>query len=171
MRSASPEVLAVLEPIISSMGYEFVGAQYGQAESGLTLRVFIDVAPVSIASIDTAKSGAGLNDVEKGIVLDDCAAVSRQLSAVLDVEDVIEGAYALEVSSPGIDRPLFTAEQFTRFVGKQIRVKMNAMVLGRRKFKGELTAVEGQLALVEVDGEIYDLPIDDIESARLEVGP
>ncbi len=139
----------MLQPVIESMGYEFVGAQFGQAENGLTLRIFIDK--------------------QDGIVLDDCAAVSRQVSAALDVEDTIESAYLLEVSSPGIDRPLFTAEQFGQQVGQAIKVKMNVMVLGRRNFTGELLAVEDQLLVIDVDGQDYELPVADIESARLEV--
>ena len=102
-------------------------------------------------------------------MLDDCSAVSRQISAVLDVEDIIDAAYQLEVSSPGIDRPLFTPEHFRRYVGELVKVKMNVMVLGRRNFTGRLTAVEDELALVEVDGQVYDLPVDNMESARLEV--
>jgi len=148
MRRASPEVWSLLEPVIEAMGYEFVGAQYGQAENGLTLRVFIDK--------------------ENGVVLDDCSAVSRQISATLDVDDLIESAYMLEVSSPGIDRPLFTLAHFERHIGETVRLKMQVMMSGRRKFTGTLTKVVGELVSVEVDGQVYDLPLQSIESARLE---
>jgi len=148
MRRASSEVWSLLEPVIESMGYEFVGAQFGQAENGLTLRIFID------------KAG--------GVQLDDCSVVSKQVSAALDVEDLIDAAYMLEVSSPGIDRPLFTEQQFKSQVGKIVRIKMHSMMAGRRRFTGMLKAVEGELASVEVDGLVYDLPLHNIESARIE---
>lgn len=147
MRRAANEVWALLEPVIVSMGYEFVGAQFGQSESGPTLRVFIDQ--------------------EGGIVLEDCAAVSRQISAVLDVEDVIATAYALEVSSPGIDRPLFTVDQFKAHLGTMIRVKMNAQVGGRRNFKGTLISADVEEIVIEVDGIDYNLVIDEMESAQV----
>ena len=127
------------------MGYEFIGAEFGQAENGQTLRVYIDKS--------------------EGIVLDDCAVVSRQLNAVLDVEDTIKSAYQLEVSSPGIDRPLFTEEQFRDQLKEVIRVKMADGVDGRRNFKGELVAVNTGVVTVEVDGLDYELPLDDIDQA------
>lgn len=148
MRRASAEVWSLLQPVIEAMGYEFVGAQLGQAENGMTLRVYIDNA--------------------EGINLDDCSAVSRQVSAALDVDDLIDGAYMLEVSSPGLDRPLFTLAQYKQHVGQTVNIKLRELVSGRRRFTGLLTAVEEDLALVEIDGTVYDLPMDKIESARLE---
>ena len=99
--------------------------------------------------------------------MDDCAAVSRQLNAVLDVEDTIKSAYLLEVSSPGIDRPLFSEAQFAAQVGEQVRVRMADAVNGRRNFKGLLVAVDNACAVVEVDGLDYELPITDVEQAHL----
>lgn len=147
MRRAAQSVWDLLEPEIKGLGYEFVGAVFGQAENGMTLRVYIDK--------------------DDGIVLDDCAKVSRQVSALLDVEDVIDVAYLLEVSSPGMDRPLFTAEQFAREVGQNVRIKMTTMVSKRRKFTGELLAVEDDRVVIDIDDAQVTLKIDDIESAKL----
>ena len=121
MQRASPAIVEIVSPVVTGLGYEFIGAEFGQAENGETLRVYIDKG--------------------EGIVLEDCAAVSRQLNAVLDVEDTIKSAYQLEVSSPGVDRPLFTEEQFRDQLKEVIRVKMADGVDGRRNFKGELVAV------------------------------
>lgn len=145
MQRASPAIVEIVSPVVTGLGYEFIGAEFGQAENGQTLRVYIDKS--------------------EGIVLDDCAVVSRQLNAVLDVEDTIKSAYQLEVSSPGIDRPLFTEEQFRDQLKEVIRVKMADGVDGRRNFKGELVAVNTGVVTVEVDGLDYDLPLDDIDQA------
>lgn len=147
MRRVSPGIETVIEPVVSGLGYEYVGAQFGQAENGQTLRVFIDT--------------------ENGVVVEDCVAVSKQLSAVLDVEDTIKSAYQLEVSSPGIDRPLFTANQFTEQKNEVVKVKMAVAVDGRRNFKGRLVDVENDAAIVEVDGIDYALPVSDVEEAHL----
>lgn len=147
MQRASPQVVSVVEPVVTGLGYELVGAEFGQAENGQTLRVYIDKP--------------------EGIVMDDCAAVSRQLNAVLDVEDTIKSAYLLEVSSPGVDRPLFTEAHFSAQIGEQIRVRMADAVDGRRNFKGQLVAVENAHAVVEVDGIDYQLPVTDVEQAHL----
>ena len=147
MQRASAQVVNVIEPVVTGLGYELVGAEFGQAENGLTLRVYIDT--------------------DAGIVMEDCATVSRQLNAVLDVEDTIKSAYLLEVSSPGVDRPLFTEAQFAAQTGEEVRVRMADGVGGRRNFKGRLVAVKEGVATVEVDGIDYDLPIVDVEQAHV----
>lgn len=147
MRRVSAAIEAVIEPVVSGLGYEFVGAQFGQAENGQTLRVFIDTA--------------------EGISVDDCVAVSHQLSAVLDVEDTIKSAYQLEVSSPGIDRPLFTDAHFESQIGETVKAKMSVAVDGRRNFKGQLVQVNKDEAVIEVDGIDYTLPISDVEEAHV----
>ena len=153
MRRATKQICDMLEPVTRSMGYEFVGAELGQAENGMTLRVYIDV------------------DKAEGIQVEDCADVSRQLSALLDVEDPIAGEYCLEVSSPGIERPLFNEEQFSAEVGKMVKIKLlHPLVMEsgeRRNFKGTLKTVAAGLAEVEVDGVIFELDLNDVEQASL----
>ena len=133
---------------VEPMGYELVGVQYltGQP-GGNILRVYIDR--------------------EGGVQLDDCTAVSHQLSGVLDVEDPIPGNYNLEISSPGLDRPLFTPEHYARHAGKMVNIRLDASIGGRRKYKGKLLGIEGERVLVEVDGEVYPLDLEDIHEARL----
>lgn len=147
MQRASAQVVSVVEPVVSGLGYSLIGAEFGQAENGQTLRVYIDKP--------------------EGIVMEDCAKVSRQLNAVLDVEEPIKSAYLLEVSSPGVDRPLFTEAQFAEQIGEQVKVRMTDGVNGRRNFKGQLVAVNDALAVVEVDGIDYELPVSDVEQAHL----
>jgi len=132
------------------MGYELFGVELlsrGGSLGGAILRVYIDA--------------------EAGITLDDCAAVSHQLSGVLDVEDPIQGHYDLEVSSPGLDRPLFTVEHFERFPGQRAKVRLATKLEGRRHFEGRLAGVRGDRLCLEVDGVILELPLALIESARL----
>lgn len=100
-------------------------------------------------------------------MLDDCARVSHQVSGVLDVEDPIRENYTLEVSSPGLNRPLFTLKQFECFVGQRVKITMHQKLSGRRRFVGLLLDVQGRDVLLEVDGEAYTLPVDLIEKARL----
>lgn len=149
MRRASQAVVDVIRPVVTGLGYHFVGAEFGQAENGQTLRVYIDT------------------DKEAGILIEDCVAVSRQLDAVLDVEDPIQSAYQLEVSSPGVDRPLFDREQFRAVLGEEVRVRLMGGVGGRRNYKGTLVGVEDGSISVEVDGLDHELDLDDVEQAHL----
>lgn len=104
---------------------------------------------------------------ESGMTVDDCAAVSHTVSAILDVEDPISGAYTLEVSSPGIDRPLVRRRDFERFAGFEAKVEMHNAIDGRRRFRGRLAGVEGNtVRLTTKDGDAV-LPIDDIDQAKL----
>jgi ribosome maturation factor RimP len=130
------------------MGYELVGVEFLGGGGHGTLRVYIDR--------------------EDGVNLDDCGAISHQISGILDVEEPIKQAYDLEVSSPGIDRPMFKLADFERFAGKTARIKLTVGLLGRRNFKGELQGVvDSKLVIIEVDGELYDLPYADIDKANL----
>lgn len=147
MRRASTEIVELIEPVVSGLGYEFVGAEFGQTENGQTLRIYIDKP--------------------QGIVIDDCAIVSRQLNAVMDVEDAISSKYLLEVSSPGIDRPLFTPEHFAKNVDGLVKLKLLSGVDGRRNFKGKLISANCDEAVVEVDGLDYLIPLNDIAEAYL----
>lgn len=106
-------------------------------------------------------------DKEGGILVDDCEAVSRQASAILDVEDPISSEYTLEVSSPGMDRPLFTLEQFASHAGEQVKIKLRSPFEGRRNFQGLLRGVEEQDVVVQVDNQEFLLPIDSIDKANI----
>ncbi|MDX1348465.1 MAG: ribosome maturation factor RimP [Thiomicrorhabdus chilensis] len=138
---------SLLKPTIESMGFELWAVEYMPAGRHSTLRLFVDK--------------------ESGITVDDCADISRQVSAVLDVEDPIDAAYNLEVSSPGLDRPLIKPEHFKRYQGKTVRVRAATAILGRKKFKGPMTQVSDEGIVVEVDGELYEIPFDLIDKANL----
>ena len=138
----------LFEPVVESMGYELVGVEFLGAGAYGTLRVYIDR--------------------DSGVNLDDCAAISHQISGILDVEEPIKQAYDLEVSSPGIERPLFKLADFERYAGKTVRIKLAVGLLGRKNFKGELQGVaESKLVTIKVDGEVFDLPYADIAKANL----
>ncbi len=176
MRRAPDNIWDFLSPIVEGMNYRFVGASLGQGESGLTLRVYIDHGANKEKLIDEELIDVELEDGmakvpvmdRSGILVDDCAAVSRQVGAALDVEDLIAGEYCLEVSSPGVDRPLFSLVDFEEQVGNTIKLRLEvSTVTGRRNFKGTVISVEDGQLVIEVDGEQYELPVKDIEFANL----
>jgi len=132
---------------VKALGFELVEAELSGGRHHRTLRVYID-GP-------------------EGVTVDDCAAVSRQLSAILDVEDPITGSYTLEVSSPGLDRPLVTPADFRRFQGAMIKVRLLNALDGRRNFTGRLLETTHESVVMEVDQERFNLPLGAIERARL----
>ena len=142
------DLSALFEPVIQSMGYELVGVEFqGSVQHG-TLRVYIDH--------------------ENGIGVDDCAAISQQISAILDVEEPIQQAYDLEVSSPGLNRPLFKSADYELFTDRLVKIKMAVPVDGRRNFKGVIQGVkQSKIVQVMVDNESYELLINDIAKANL----
>ncbi len=103
-----------------------------------------------------------------GVTIDDCAKISRDISAILDVEDVIEKRYSLEVSSPGLNRPLRKAKDFIRFAGKEIKLKTIAPIDGRGNYRGELLGMRGNDILMKVDGVEYLIPLDAVAKARID---
>jgi ribosome maturation factor RimP len=139
-------LLEILTPAVAAMGYELADLDAHFGRRGL-LRLYIDR--------------------EGGVTLDDCQRVSEQIGAVLDVEDPLPGAYVLEVSSPGFDRRLRTRAHFERFIGEQARIELRDALGGRRNFLGKLAGVEGDEVLLEMDGETWRLPLDEIAVARL----
>ena len=142
------DLTELFEPVIQSMGYELVGIEFQGSTQHGTLRVYIDH--------------------EKGIGVDDCVAISHQISAILDVEEPIQQAYDLEVSSPGINRPLFKAQDYEQYSGHSAKIKMAVPLNGRRNFKGVLQGViDSRSVQIMVDNEGYDLPISDIAKANL----
>jgi ribosome maturation factor RimP len=136
----------LLETGVQVLGFELVDAQVTGGHH-VVLRVYIDNP--------------------YGVSVDDCADVSHQLSAILDVEDPFSGSYSLEVSSPGLDRPLVKPADFERFAGEVIKVRLQQPIAGRRNFKGRLLGLTGDRVILETDGEQYDLALADIEKARL----
>lgn len=148
MASDASRLRELVESPIEALGYELVHIELTVQDKSNVLRVYID-AP-------------------GGIRVDDCERVSRQVSAILDVEEPLQSAYLLEVSSPGLDRPLVQPQHFQRFAGERARVVMNVGVSGRRKFVGELMEADEQRVLIEVKGERYELAYADMDSARLE---
>lgn len=148
MRTADDQLTRLARRVVEPMGYELVGAQWqGRGGKKGLVRVYIDHPD--------------------GITLDDCSAVSRQLGALLDVEDPLPGHYDLEVSSPGLDRPLLATEHFVRFVGKRARLKLAEKLQERRRLEGVLAGVQGEVVMLDVAGERYAIPFRIIDTANL----
>ncbi|MFI2813150.1 MULTISPECIES: ribosome maturation factor RimP [Microbulbifer] len=148
MATKREQLEELLGPVVASLGCELWGIEYQTHGRNALLRIYIDS--------------------EDGIAVEDCEKVSRQASAVLDVEDPISGKYTLEVSSPGMDRPLYRLDQYERFVGHQIEVRLRMPLEGQRKWRGLLAGVEGEEVVLRIDGENeYLLPIDSIERANI----
>ena len=143
------EIRQTAEPVLKSQGMELVDAEYQREARGWVLRVFIDR--------------------EGGVNIDDCAEVSRELGTLLEVRDLIPNSYILEVSSPGLTRPLKKLEDFQKYRNHLVKIKTFAPVEGRRNFKGKLLGVEGDLVQVEVDGRGYGIPQRSIAKANLEI--
>jgi ribosome maturation factor RimP len=137
----------LIQPVVEGLGFEYLGLEYGAHRAAATVRVYID--------------GEG------GIKLSDCELVSQQVSGVLDVEDPIRGAYTLEISSPGFDRPLFTLAHYRRFAGSRARLRLLRPLNGRQTFTGTLRGVDGDDVLLECDDEQWRLPFGSLERGRL----
>jgi len=146
--SKEQQIRQLLEPTVEAMGFELWGVEYLSQGRHSTLRVFIDR--------------------EDGITVDDCAAVSEQVGGIMDVEDPISGEYTLEVSSPGLDRLLFSLDQFPGYVGELVELRLRRAFEGRRKFKGVLKGIEGEDVVVQVDDHEFLLPHSAIEKARVQ---
>jgi ribosome maturation factor RimP len=159
MAQYNPKVQALLAPVVEGMGFELVGVEYHPSGRHSVLRVYID--------LPAGETGPG--ESRAGITVDDCATVSHQISGLLDVEDPVPGHYTLEVSSPGLDRPLFEAAQYAPFVGHSVKVRLVAPLSERpgRKMTAEIRGVEGDLILLETDGIEYRVPVSQVERARL----
>ena len=156
MSDKHSDIAALLGPTIESLGLELLGIEYMPAPGGATLRLYIDV-PAS------AQEG----EPERTVGIDDCEAVSREVSAQLDVADPISGNYTLEVSSPGLDRPLFSLAQFARFAGAQAKVALKLPQDGRRRLQGTILHVGGDSVVFALDGAEFTVAADNIDKARL----
>lgn len=152
------KLFGIVSPPVEAAGYELVDLEWKREPGGWVLRVYIDRP----SGRPEGAPGAG-----GAISHSDCERVSRQLSAVLDVEDVIPQAYHLEVSSPGVERPLRTPEHFRRFEGRKARVRLRHGVDGRRNFSGTIVGVTDGRVRVDVEGGEVELPLDDLDKANL----
>ena len=147
MQLSDAKLRQLLQPLIEDMGYEFVGLEHRSNPKNPVLVIYIDRPD--------------------GIAVEDCEKVSRETAALLDVEDPIPGHYNLEVSSPGLDRPLFTVEHFERFRGERVQLSLYAPMDGRRKFKGEILGAQDGKVRVDQDGTEVELDMGNIAKARL----
>ena len=147
VKSSVTLLTEMIEPTVEALGLELWGVEHIQQGRYSLLRIYIER--------------------DQGITIEDCANVSRQVGAVLDVEDPITSEYTLEVSSPGLDRPLFTARQFEQFVGSEVSLRLHSAVRGRRKFKGSIARVDEGSICLQVDGSDYELRHADIEKASI----
>lgn len=139
----------LIQQTVEGLQYQLWGYEYRPQSNSALLRIFIDT--------------------KAGITLDDCTVVSRQLSAVLDVEDLIPVAYILEVSSPGIDRVLFKPEQYKQYIGEQLKVRTHHLVENRRNFKGKLLNTTETDFVVKIGKEKYQIPFDTVDRARVKI--
>lgn len=137
----------LLQPLVEDLGYEFVGLEYNSNPKHSVLRIYIDQ--------------------EAGVGITDCETVSRETAALLDVKDPIKSHYNLEVSSPGLDRPLFTLAHFNEFKGQEVKLNLFAPQDGRRKFQGPILAVNESSVSMEQDGTEVALEFSNIAKARL----
>lgn len=147
MSGTRDQLAALLEPAVEALGYELVDLELNPGGGRLVLRLFIDR--------------------DEGIRVEDCEAVSRQVSAVLDVEDPIRRDYDLEVSSPGLDRKLVKPAHFDRFAGHAVQGRLRRMLDGRRRFTGTLMTRQDATVTIRVDGRDLVIPIEDLEVVRL----
>lgn len=147
MSQQSTHLTTLIQETVEGLGYELWGVTFHPQAKHQTLCVYIESS--------------------QGITLDDCSKVSHRLSERLDEVDPIQGAYLLEVSSPGLDRPLFTVEQFERYIGEQVRVEMRSPINGQRRFKGRLLRVAPEAISIEEKRQHIDLLVRDIAKANL----
>ena len=143
------QIARLVEPVLQGMGYELVRVQFGGGSFRPTLQIMAE-------RID-----------RQAMTVEDCAEISRHVSALLDVEDPLEGAYLLEVSSPGIDRPLIRPQDYERFAGFEARLELARPLEGRRRFRGRIGELaDGTVRIIEPAGE-FRLPLEQINKAKL----
>ena len=147
MATIREKLYEIITPVVEGLEYELVGIEYLPQGKHSLLRVYIDQ--------------------EAGIALEDCSKVSHQISAVMDVEDPISSNYNLEVSSPGLERPLFVEEHYIRFANNPVFIRMAFPIDGRRKFEGMLQGVEDGDILLQIGEEQFRLPLAQVDKAHL----
>lgn len=147
MASRQETLTQLLAPVVAALDCELWGLEYLAQGRYVTLRIYIEK--------------------ESGVGLEDCEKVSRQISSVMDVEDPIASKYTLEVSSPGMDRPLFNLDHYRRSIGETAELKLNQMFEERKKFKGVIAGVEGDDVVLQMGDEEYLLPIELVDKANI----
>lgn len=161
MADKATDISNLLSPTVQALGLELLGVEYLPAPGGALLRLYIDIPQDAVGDAESPRM----------VGIEDCESVSREVSAQLDVEDPISSHYTLEVSSPGVDRPLFTPAQFARFLGEQAKIALKLPQDGRRKLQGRIVAVEGERIEVELDAkpepQRVSVVFENIEKARL----
>lgn len=141
----------IVKNTVEGLDYVLWGYEYRPQRESALLRIFIE------------KDASD----ESGISVDDCAIVSRQIGAVLDVENIIPVAYILEVSSPGMDRVLFTADQYQDYIGESMKIRTRTPINERRNFKGSLIKTTDSVVHLQVDNQEFEIPFESIDRARL----
>ena len=154
MRRDQTHLWDLFEPVVNGMGFDLIEIEHFPNPKHGVLRLYID-------------KPEGSEDAAKGVVIEDCSAVSRQISALIDVEDPISGKFNLEVSSPGLDRPLRRLQDFKRFTGALVKLKTVMPMDGQRNFKGRLLEASEETVVIETDKEEISLPMSAIEKARI----
>ena len=147
--TVNKRIEAVVLPVLEELGLELVEVQYRREQSGWVLRLIIDK--------------------QDGVSLDDCAATSREISQLLDIEDFIDQAYNLEVSSPGLNRSLKSMADFQRFIGRKAKIKTIEPIAGEHVFIGRIKKTEGETIILEVGRREVAMPFSQVARARLEI--
>jgi len=149
MEDLKKKITELAGSVATQYAYEIVDVEFGGSSRKLLIRIFIDK--------------------ENGVTLDDCGDFSRALSALLDVEDPVPTAYVLEVSSPGLDRPLRALKDFQRSIGKLVRIITKSRIEEQNVFTGRLTRVEAENITLSFNDKEIEIPFDQISKARLEI--
>jgi len=143
------QILKLIDPIIISMKYELWGLNIGQQNNSIKLTLYID-------------SKSGIN-------IDDCEKVSNQVTHILDIENICNGDYILEVSSPGLDRVLMTKEHFAKYINKKVKLKLKWLVKNRKNIVGMIKDVNNNFVVINDKNDIYEIEYDSIDNARLKI--
>jgi ribosome maturation factor RimP len=166
------QLIELLEPTVESLGYELADLEVQVGGENALLRLYIDHLVVEQPDAEKTDADADVMadaevEAEKIIGIEDCETVSRQVSALLDVEDPLPGDYNLEVSSPGLSRRLVKAQHFERFAGNNVKVKLKRLLEGRRNFKAELVGIENDNVLLKEGESDFSIPLQEIDTARV----
>ena len=140
-------VFSLIEPMLEDIGFELVEVEYLTMHGRWVLRLYIDK--------------------EGGVTIDDCADVSRDLGDIIDVKEIIDHEYVLEVSSPGLNRPLRKERDFIKVIGSRIKLKMTRDLDGQKNFTGKLKDYNNRIIFLETEGKLIELPFDEVEKSNL----